>query len=349
LKILISFFAIIFCLAGKGQIVDSFTLSGNINRDSGQVTLVSGGSDRDYPEFLNYKPVSVIHGKFIIRELLKYPVYVSLHFTSGTEVYFTDRFYLEPGTQHIDCNADSLREKVDIKNATTSEFNTAYCSNEYRQIDTVYDYYKRWALKKLYVYRYSQSHPDSYVALWQISRYLLEGYNRRLDSAYTALSAEIKNTETGKLVGDDLKKMELTDTGKVFPELALIDMQGKQNNISFRRPLSKYTLIDFWFAHCEACIGEFPTYIELYNKYHEKGFSIIGISIDSSPSNIQSWKKIIKSKPLHWTQYRANQKTIDDLRIELYPSNFLLDSSGKIIAVNLLSNEVADLIRVKLN
>ena len=349
MKILVSILAIIYCFTSKGQAVDSFTLSGNINRDSGLVTLYSGGSDRDYPELLNFKPVSVIHGKFTIRERLKYPIYVTLRFSSGTQLYSTDRFYLESGAQHIECHADSFREVIDIQNPTMSEFNTEYCSKDYNLIDTVSNYYKRLALTKIYVYRYSQNHPDSYVALWQISRYLSDGYNRYLDSAYTVLSAEIKNTETGKLIRDDLNKLELTDTGKVFPELTLIDLQGNSKNLSFKRPSSKYILIDFWFAHCTACNSEFPTYIDLYNKYHEKGFSIVGISIDSSPSNIQAWKEIIKTKPLHWTQYRANEKTIDDLRINYYPSNFLIDSSGKIIAINLGSKEVADLIRAKLN
>jgi thiol-disulfide isomerase/thioredoxin len=230
-----------------------------------------------------------------------------------------------------------------------SEFNTEYCSKEYNLIDTVSDYNKRSALIQIYIYRYSKNHPDSYVALWQISRYLSGGYNRYLDSAYAVLSAEIKNTEKGKLIGNDLNKLELTDTGKVFPKLSLIDLAGNSKNISFNKPSSRFTLIDFWFAHCTACNFEFPTYIELYNKYHEKGFSIVGISIDSSPSNIQAWKKIIKTKSLLWTQYRANKKTIDDLRINLYPSNFLIDSSGKIIAINLRSDEVAKLIKAKLN
>jgi thiol-disulfide isomerase/thioredoxin len=350
LKIFFSFFAIIYCFTSKGQIVDSFTLSGNINRDSGLVTLYSGGSDGDYPELLNFKPVSVSHGKFTIRERIKYPIYVFLKFSLGTQVYITDMFYLESGVQHIECHADSLREMIDLQNSAMSEFTTEYCSKEYKLIDTVSDYYKKSVLKRIYVYQYTQNHPGSYVALWQISRYLSwGGYNRYLDSAYAVLSAEIKNTETGKLIGVDLKKLELTDTGKVFPELPLIDLQGNSRNISFKRPSSKYTLIDFWFAHCGACNSEFPAYIELYNKYHEKGFSIVGISIDSSPSNIEAWKEIIKTKPLRWSQYRANEKTIDDLRINYYPSNFLIDSSGKIIAINLGSTEVANLIRAKLN
>jgi thiol-disulfide isomerase/thioredoxin len=329
--------------------VDSFTLSGNINRDSGLVTLMPGGFYQDYPELLNFKPVPVSHGKFIIRERLKYPIYVSLDFSSGTQRYITDRFFIEPGAQHIECNADSQREIVNIQNAAMAEFNTAYCSNEYHLIDTVSDFYKRWALKKIYLYRYAQNHPDSYVALWQMSRYLDNGYNKWLDSAYAVLSAEVKNTETGKLIGADLKKLELIDTGKLFPKLTLTDIHGNPKKISFSGPLSKYTLVDFWFAHCSACNGEFPTYIELYNKYHDKGFSIVGISIDSSSSNIQAWKEIIKTRPLRWDQYRTNKKTVDDFRISGYPSNFLLDSSGKIIAVNLLSSEIADLIRIKLN
>ena len=349
MKIPVLFFTTIFCLASKGQNVDSFTLTGNINRDSGLVTLYSGGYDRDYPELLNFKPVSVNHGKFIIRERLKYPIYVFLKFSSGAQLYITDGFYLDSGIQHIECHADSLREIVSLQNSAMSEFNTEYSSKEYQLIDTVSDYYIRLALKKIYVYRYAQNHPDSYIALWQISRYLTDGYNRYLDSAYAVLSNEIKNTETGILIGEDLKKLELTDTGKLFPQLPLIDLKGNPVNISFRRPSSKYTLIDFWFAHCGACNSEFPTYIDLYNKYHKKGFSIVGISTDSSPSDIQAWKEIIKKKQLHWSQYRANQKTIDNLRIYYYPSNFLVDGSGKIIAINLGSNEVVDLIRARLN
>jgi thiol-disulfide isomerase/thioredoxin len=347
LKLFFPIFALIYSFPVRAQIADSFSLSGNINRDSGSVILY--GYDRDYPELANFKPIPVIHGKFIIRERIKNPIYVFLRFDSGSQVYITERFYLEPGTQHIECHADSLREIVDPQNSAMSEFNVEYCSKEYNLIDSVSDYYKRLALRKIYLYQYSKTHPDSYVALWQISRYVSDGYNRYLDSAFSVLSAEIQNTETGKLIGEDLKQLKLTDTGKAFPELSLIDLQGKPKNISFRRGSSKYTLIDFWFAHCPACNSEFPRYIDLYNKYHEKGFSIVGISTDSTPSDIRAWKDIIKTKPLRWSQYRTSKKTIDDLRIGSFPSNFLLDSSGRIIAIDLGSIEVAALIRAKLN
>jgi thiol-disulfide isomerase/thioredoxin len=349
LRILVSIFAIIYCFTCKGQIVDSFHLSGVINRDSGLVTLYSGGYDGDYPELLNFKPVLVSKGKFIIRERLLYPIYVFLKFSSGDQIYITDRFYLTPGDQQIECHADSLREVVAIQNAAMLEFNTSYRTAEYSLIDTVGDYYQKTNLKKLYVYRYALKNPDSYVALWQISRYIPDGYNKYLDSAFNILSEKIKNTETGKLIRNDLAHLALIDTGKIFPDLTLIDMNGTLKNFSFKKNRSKYTLIDFWFAHCGACNSEFPTYIELFKTHREKGFSIVGISTDSSPANVRDWKDIIQTKPLRWSQYRANEKTIEDLRINYFPSNFLIDSSGKILAINLGASEVADFIRKKLN
>jgi thiol-disulfide isomerase/thioredoxin len=349
LKILFSIFAIVYCFSCKGQIVDSFHLSGVINRDSGLVTLYSGGYGRDYPELLNFKPVRVSQGKFIIQERLPYPIYVFLKFSSGDEIYITDRFYLSPGDQQIVCHADSLREVVAIQNAAMLEFNTSYCTEEYSSIDTIGDYNRQLDLKKLYIYKYASRNPDSYVALWQISRYIPDGYNKYLDSAFNILSDKIKNSETGKLIRTDLTHLALTDTGRIFPDLTLIDIHGTLKNFSLKNNKSKYTLIDFWFAHCGACNSEFPTYIELFKTHQEKGFSIVGISIDSSSADVQDWKDLIQSKPLRWRQYRANAKTIEDLRIQYYPSNFLIDSSGKILALNLGASEVADFIRKRLN
>jgi thiol-disulfide isomerase/thioredoxin len=350
LKVLVSIFAIFYFFTCKAQSSDSLHLSGTIDRDSGLVTLISGCNVGDYPELLNFKPVLVSHGKFMIRERLPYPIYVILKFSSGDSVvYITDRFYLSSGDQYIECHADSLREVIAIQNPAMLEYNTKYQTKEYLSMDTVSDYYKMRALKKLYVYQYAQKNPDSYVALWQISRYLSDGYNKYLDSAYSMLSEKIKNTETGKLIRSDLAQLALTDTGKIFPNLTLIDKQGAKRNISFKNNKSNYTLIDFWFAHCGACNSEFPTYIELFKKYQEKGFSIVGISIDSSAADIKDWKNIIQTKPLSWSQFRTNNKTIDDLRINYFPSNFLIDSSGKILAINLGSNEVAEFVRTKLN
>ena len=231
MKTLLTIFTIVYCFTGKGQITDSFHLSGTIDRDTGMVILYSGGYDGDYPELSDLKPVPVSRGKFLIQERLPYPIYVLLKFTSGDQIYITERFYLSPGNQHIECHADSLREMIDIQNAAQLEFNESYRTKEYTLLDTMSNYYRMLDLKKLYVYQYALKNPDSYVALWQISRYIPFGYNKWLDSAFIALSDKIKNTETGKLIRNDLAQLALTDTGKIFPDLVLIDIQGIQKKL----------------------------------------------------------------------------------------------------------------------
>ncbi|HEY4968138.1 MAG TPA: TlpA disulfide reductase family protein [Puia sp.] len=348
MKILLSIFAIVYCFSCKGQMTDSFHLTGHIDRDSGSVVIFCGGYYGDYPELMGFNPVPVSNGKFIIQERLPYPIYVMLKFSSGDQIYITDRFYIGPGNQQIECHADSLRERVGIQNATQSEYNTSYLTKEFLLIDTVNDYYQGLNLRRSYLYHYALENPDSYVALWKISDYLGSGYNKWLDSAFHVLSEKIKNTETGKLIRNDLAHLALTDTGRILPNLVLTDMNGTQKSFSFKKNKSKYTLVDFWFAHCGACNSEFPTYMKLYKTHHIKGFNIVGISIDSSAADLKAWKHIIQTKPLLWTQYRANPKSIDDLRIHYFPSNFLVDGSGKILAVNLGAPEVAEFIRKKL-
>ncbi len=172
------------------------------------------------------------------------------------------------------------------------EYFQKYLSTEYQSLDTIDDYYKRNSLKRFYLFGYAQKHPDSYVALWEVSRDLMfEGYNKYLDSSFTVLSEEIKSSNTGRLVKEELSRLVLTDTGKIFPNIDVIDIEGKPRSITYNNIRTKYILIDFWFSHCGPCLSQFPDYIKLIKKYRDKGFNMIGISSDSSPSDIEAWKK----------------------------------------------------------
>ena len=112
---------------------------------------------------------------------------------------------------------------------------------------------------------------------------------------------------------------------------------------------SKYILVDFWFGHCSACIGQFPNYIKIVDEYRNRGFTMIGISDDTSAVNITAWKEVVKNKSLNWSQFRVPKETTSNLRISYYPTNFLLDGSGKIIASNMDTKQVSDFLAAKLN
>jgi hypothetical protein len=315
------------------------------------IKLLPVGNISDYPKNFNFSEIPVKNGRFLIEGKIGYPIEVMLGLSVGGQfTYLSGQFFIEPGTQTVNCNADSLRKTPDIQNATMLEYSQKYLSTAYQLLDTIDDYYKRNSLKKLYLFGYAQKHPASYVVLWEISRDLaFFGYNKYLDSSFNVLSLEIKSSETGKYVRDDLRQLALTDTGKIFPNINVVDMEGKYHQLDYSTRNAKYILIDFWYSHCGPCLSQFPNYLTIIEKYRDKGFTMIGVSSDSSTRDIEAWKKVIHSQSLSWLQYRATKKTINNLRISSFPFNFLLDSSGKIIAKDLGTKEVSDFLQAKLN
>ena len=107
-------------------------------------------------------------------------------------------------------------------------------------------------------------------------------------------------------------------------------------------------MVDFWFSHCGPCIGQFDTMKKLYSEYHDKGFNIIGIARDNL-NTIPSWKKIIKEKQLTWDQYLdLNGQICLSLDINFFPTNFLINQNGKIIAKNLSMVELSTFLKKQL-
>jgi thiol-disulfide isomerase/thioredoxin len=318
--------------------------------DSGMINLYSRGSNTAFPKDFNFSPVPLKNGKFRIEGKISIPYEVILQLKVGGQfAYISGGFFIEPGVQTIICNADSLREIPNIQNASMLEYLKEYCSTEYYSQDTIKNYDKEMAARNEYLLQYAQRHPDSYVSLWEISNRLKGGFDLQMDSAFSLLSDKIKSSFAGMLIQDDLNHLRLTRTGAEFPTMNVVDLQSKSQEISWGSLHSKYILVDFWFSHCSACIGEFPNYIKIVDEYRNKGFTMIGISIDTSAENIIAWKDVIKNKSLKWSQFRVSMETTNNLRISLCPTNFLLDGSGKIIARDMDTGQVSEFLAAKLN
>ncbi len=160
---------------------------------------------------------------------------------------------------------------------------------------------------------------------------------------YSGLSEPVQNSFIGQQVGQEFAHLDAISVGGKAPGFS-----GRQPNgdvISLADVLKEkgeYTLVEFWASWCPDCQREMPHLVKVYEKYHDKGFKILGVSIDKDKAE---WEAGIKDMHLTW-QHISNLKGWEDPIAAMYkvtsiPSNFLLDKDGKIIASNLKAEDLA--------
>jgi len=177
--------------------------------------------------------------------------------------------------------------------------------------------------------------------------------NDEAQEYYDALTPEIKKTSNAITI---LKKLELlkekeekeksTAIGAKAPIFSAPGPDGKE--IVLNDVLGKVTLIDFWAGWCKPCRMENPNVVAVYNKYHDKGLNIIGVSLDRDAA---TWKKAIDDDGLTWNHV-SHVKYFGPIaqlyNVDAIPAAFLLDENGVIIAKNLrgpeLENKIAELL-----
>ena len=318
----------------------TFTLQGKINLPTGTAFLASMDDITYFPGGHLPDSVKIVDGGFTFSGPICYPYGFFLVIRKGgSNIYMTEPFIIEPGTQSITCHADSIREVPIIQNNGTTELNRFEGSLQAMHLDQM-KYKDQRTKSDKYLFDYSKEHPGSYMVLWKLTDRLVSGYEPIYDSIYFSLADSLKNTYTGKVLGNRLRSAGKYAVGKSFPQLMLRDRTNGQRAVPSLNNGSKYILVDFWYSHCGSCIGQFPALKAVYNKYQAKGLDFIGISTDTA-IHVDDWKKAITTYQLPWRQYLdLNGKEANLLGVEMFPSNFLLDSSGKIIARNI---EPADL------
>ncbi len=193
-----------------------------------------------------------------------------------------------------------------------------------------------------------KANTSSFVAPYLAMRHAYELNLDELKDITAGLDAKVKKSKSSQSLDERIKILESVAIGKTAPDFTMNDQNGQPVTLSSLK--GNFLLIDFWASWCGPCRRENPNVVAAYKKFNDKGFQILGVSLDRDKD---AWLQAINDDKLTWLhvsdlQYWGNAAS------QLYgimsiPSNVLLDRDGVIIAKDLRGEDLMKKLEEVLN
>jgi len=158
----------------------------------------------------------------------------------------------------------------------------------------------------------------------------------RTEKRFNSLTGSAKQNLYGKYMGDVISETKMFAVGSHAIDFTQTDTLGNPVSLSSFR--GKYVLVDFWASWCGPCRQENPNVVQNFNRFKNKKFTVLGVSLDR-PGQKQKWLDAIHADGLAWTHvsdlnFWSNAVAVQ-YKIQSIPQNFLIGPDGKIVAKNL--------------
>jgi len=254
-------------------------------------------------------------------------------------------------------NADYLEYRAFINNLIViqqkmqADFNTAIQNNntnaqnaikeEYQNLNTQY-----MSGLKTFLKTHSKSPVSAYIIGNDLNNAAIP--LAEVTEALSYIDKSLENNSYIKAANKRVDDAKGTTVGYKATNFSQNTPDGKKVSLTDFR--GKYVLIDFWASWCKPCRMENPNVVAAYNRYKDKGFTVLGVSMDS---NKDPWVNAIQQDNLTWTNV-SDLKGWGNEVGKIYgvtgiPQNYLIDKEGKIVAKDLrgvlLEEKLAEIIK----
>ena len=160
-----------------------------------------------------------------------------------------------------------------------------------------------------------------------------------LSDYYALLAGEAKKGPFALVIEKSMESAGVGKIGSVMPDFKQNDVDGKLVSLSSLR--GKYVLVDFWASWCGPCRAENPNVVKTYNKFKDKNFTVLGVSLDQDKTR---WLDAIKKDGLTWShvsdlKYWNNEVAVQ-FGIQSIPASFLIDPNGVVIGRDLRGEDL---------
>jgi len=356
MKLILTLLSVVFTLGLFAQATISVKVSGAIvNTVSKEIKL---SQQVDNTKFQDFKTVKLDKdGKFEIQATLPQADYYVLRVDEGM-IYLILR------------DKSDIKVYSDIKNV--GKFSNFVNSDESKALNEFHYASLDWLADRQSKMQQMQTNPANAKELNDEVERSLQEFRTKFQSFYTenqnspALIATLNvldpngDYETFEVIVNSLNKsfgqskrvQEINKTylqvkaakdaanmfapGKPAPDFEEL-MLDRKTTMKLSDLKGKVVLLDFWASWCGPCRKENPNVVATYNKYKDKGFTVMSVSLDD---NLERWKQAIEQDGLIWPNHVSDLKKWNSAAGKVYqvrsiPFTVLIDQQGNIVQTNL--------------
>ena len=302
---------------------------------------------------------AVKDGSFQIKGIAEEPQVAVLRDAREESATFVAMLLLEPGTITVSDDPDSPFRKR-VSGTPANDASTAYGDagnklvQEYRDSATTEE--RRTAIEEEYDVltrqTVDQNRDNIFGALLLAQQLGFDLSGQELLDEIAKFSPEMQQNQLLVDLKERAEAKMKTDIGQPYIDVVQPDADGNEVSLKsvVENPANKYVLLDFWASWCGPCMGEVPHLKRTYDEFHKKGFEIFGVTFDD---NREDWLDAVKENKMNWVHVGLlngfDNQAAKDYAVNAIPSNFLIDSEGKIVAKNLrgeaLYEKIAELLQ----